>query len=182
MDSDAVIDLIAQQLVRLGRIRERTNAQIHAASQGEIEVAAYGIIFKLLHAGPMRSGELAEALYSDASTISRQVAGLVKRGLIERRADPDDGRASVLVVTDAGKQLADALRTRRNQMLRHVLATWDPADREQLATLMERFIDDYEAARPAILSAFASKAEPGAAPQHPVSGPNPKTTATEKIS
>ena len=117
MDSDAAIDLIAQQLVRLGRIRERTNAQIHATSQGEIEVAAYGIIFKLLHDGPMRSGELAEALYSDASTISRQVAGLVKRGLIERRADPDDGRASVLVVTDDGRTASGFLVDRDSQVL-----------------------------------------------------------------
>lgn len=152
MDHDEVINLIALQLIRLGRIRERTAAQIAAASGGEIEAASYGIIFRLLADGPMRSGALAELLYSDASTISRQVAALVKRGLIERRADPADGRASVLAVTDAGRELAAALRRRRNEMLSGVLSHWTDAEREQLATVMNRFVDDYEAARPGILN------------------------------
>ncbi|WP_280266999.1 MarR family winged helix-turn-helix transcriptional regulator [Nocardia wallacei] len=152
MDSDEVIDVIGRQLIRLGRIRERTNAQIAAASKGEIEISAYGIIFRLLEDGPMRSGTLAEAMYSDASTISRQVAGLVKRGLLERRADPDDGRASVLVVTDAGRDLAEELRQRRIELLEHIVADWDQADREQLATLLRRFVDDYDSARAALLT------------------------------
>ncbi|MBF6327145.1 MarR family winged helix-turn-helix transcriptional regulator [Nocardia transvalensis] len=152
MDSDAVIDQIAQQLIRLARIRERTQAQIAAASGSEIELAAYGIIFRLLCDGPMRSGALAEALYSDASTISRQVASLVKKGLIERRADPDDGRASVLVVTDAGRELAAEIRRRRNETLDRVMANWSRDDRELLGHLLRRFVDDYEAARPAILT------------------------------
>ncbi|MFR9753367.1 MarR family winged helix-turn-helix transcriptional regulator [Nocardia sp. 004] len=166
MDSDAVIDLIAQQLVRLSRIRERTNAKIAAASHGEIEVAAYGIIFRLLCDGPMRSGALAEALYSDASTISRQVASLVKRGLIERRADPDDGRVSVLVVTDSGRELAGQLRRRRNEMLERILAEWDAADREQFATQLRRFVDDYETARPGIITAFTSNPDSPATEKH----------------
>ena len=33
-----------------------------------------------------------------SSRISRQVAALVKAGLIERQADPEDGRASLLAV------------------------------------------------------------------------------------
>nr|WP_246461122.1 MarR family transcriptional regulator [Nocardia transvalensis] len=136
----------------MGRIRERTNAQVAAASGGEIEISAYSIIFRLLADGPMRSGALAEAMFSDASTISRQVAGLVKRELIERRADPDDGRASVLVVTDAGRELAGQLRRRRMEMLEHIVADWDQGDREQLAVLLRRFVDDYETARPALLT------------------------------
>ncbi len=151
MDRNEVIDLIALQLIRLGRIRERTNAQVSAASGGEIEAASYGIIFRLLSDGPMRSGALAELLYSDASTISRQAAALVKRGIIERRADPADGRASVLAVTDAGRELAASLRQRRNAMLDTMLSHWSDEEREQLATVMRRFVDDYEQARPALL-------------------------------
>ena len=148
---DDPIDTIGNQLIRLGRIRERTSAQIAAASGEEFEISAYGIIFRLLADGPMRSGTLAEVMLSDASTISRQVAGLVKRGLIERRADPDDGRASMLVVTDSGHALAEQLRRRRSEILAHIVADWEPADRDQLATLLRRFVDDYEAARPTLL-------------------------------
>ncbi|WP_216894141.1 MarR family winged helix-turn-helix transcriptional regulator [Nocardia alni] len=160
MDRNEVIDVIALQLIRLGRIRERTNAQVSAASGGEIETASYGIIFRLLNDGPMRSGALAELLYSDASTISRQAAALVKRGIIERRADPADGRASVLAVTDAGRELATALRQRRNGMLDTMLSHWSDDDREQLATMLRRFVDDYEQARPALDPLHTKDAHP----------------------
>ena len=56
--------------------------------------------------GPLRAGALADCLQSDPSTVSRQVAALVKDGLLERRADPDDGRASLLVLTDAATRRA----------------------------------------------------------------------------
>ncbi|WP_227980356.1 MarR family winged helix-turn-helix transcriptional regulator [Nocardia spumae] len=162
MDSEQVTDQIGQQLIRLGRIRERTNAQVAAASQGEVDASAYRIIFRLLSDGPMRSGTLAEAMYSDASTISRQVAGLVKRGLLRREADPADGRASVLIVTDAGREMAIHLRARRNEMISRILTGWNDADRHQFADLLLRFVDDYEAARPAILTLDAHTGDPAA--------------------
>ena len=50
--------------------------------------------------GPHRSNALAEAVHSDPSTVSRQIAALVKVGYVERRPDPADGRACLLAATD----------------------------------------------------------------------------------
>ncbi|MTE12727.1 MarR family transcriptional regulator [Nocardia sp. CT2-14] len=125
-------------------------------TQGEIEPAAFSILFQLIHGGPKRSGALAEALYSDASTISRQVAGLVKRGLIERCADPADGRVSVLDVTDAGREVAAQLRARRNDSLRHILTDWAPGERDIFAELLRRFVDGYEETRQRMLADIAA--------------------------
>lgn len=55
--------------------------------------------------GPMRSNELAAALYLDKSTTSRVVDALVRKGYAERRPDPEDGRAVQVVVTPAGTSL-----------------------------------------------------------------------------
>ncbi|RMI35137.1 MarR family winged helix-turn-helix transcriptional regulator [Nocardia stercoris] len=145
-DADS-IDLLGEQLARFSRVRERTTAQIMAASKGEIELASYSILFKLIHDGPMRSGALADLMLADASTISRHVAALVKKGLIARQADPDDGRAIVLVVTDAGRELTAELRRKRNAMLGRVVGDWTPDDRSQFARLLTRFVDGYESAR-----------------------------------
>jgi len=49
--------------------------------------------------------ELAARSGLDPSTVSRTVATLVALGLIERRADPHDGRATVLALTGAGEML-----------------------------------------------------------------------------
>jgi DNA-binding MarR family transcriptional regulator len=55
--------------------------------------------------GRMRIGELQELMHPRYSQpgLSRLVQRMETDGLVERRADPDDGRATVLVTTRAGR-------------------------------------------------------------------------------
>ncbi|MEU7766304.1 MarR family transcriptional regulator [Nocardia sp. NPDC049190] len=151
---DQSIDTIAAQLIRLGRIRDRTAAQLSGLTKGGLDPAAFETLFRLLCDGPMRSGALAEALYSDASTISRQVAQLVERRLVERLADPADGRATVLAVTDHGRAVAEQIRRRRTESLATVLAAWTPESTAAFADLLRQFVDDFELARPGMVAAM----------------------------
>src|SRR5581483_774589 len=93
--------------------------------------------------GPMRASALAECLRSDPSTISRQVAALVKDGLLERRADPEDGRASLLVPTPKAQAvLADHDEIRIEHFTR-MLSGWSDEDLRSFAELLRRFTNDY---------------------------------------
>src|ERR687889_732174 len=64
--------------------------------------AALVLLFPLVRLGPLRQGALAELVHADPSTVSRHVAVLIEHGVVQRVADETDGRASRLVVTDAG--------------------------------------------------------------------------------
>ncbi|MEV6274396.1 MarR family transcriptional regulator [Nocardia sp. NPDC051832] len=147
---EQAVDTIAVQLTRLQRLRERTAVQVR--NTAGVDPAAFAILFRLLCDGPMRSGALADALYSDASTISRQVAQLVERQLLRRTADPADGRASVLVVTDRGREVAEDIRLRRRANLTRVLADWSPEHRNQFAELLRQFVDDFDRVRPSMVA------------------------------
>jgi DNA-binding MarR family transcriptional regulator len=57
--------------------------------------------------GPERMKPLSEKLGRDATTVSRQVAGLEQAGLLERSPCPDDGRATVVTITKAGSKLVE---------------------------------------------------------------------------
>jgi DNA-binding MarR family transcriptional regulator len=57
--------------------------------------------------GPERMKPLSEKLGRDATTVSRQVAGLEEAGLLERSPCPDDGRATVVTITKAGSKLVE---------------------------------------------------------------------------
>ncbi|WP_156822703.1 MarR family winged helix-turn-helix transcriptional regulator [Demetria terragena] len=60
-----------------------------------------------------RPGALAREERISAPSLTRTVNGLVERGLVESNADPDDGRARVITLTNAGKQaLTDVRRSR----------------------------------------------------------------------
>ena len=109
-----------------------------------VDMAGYHVLVYLNVEGPQRSGELATAFHADPSTISRQVSALVKAGLVERRADPGDGRASLLAATEAGVRVIDTERRRRAQVIAAVLGGWSADDRAALTDLLHRFRDDYQ--------------------------------------
>jgi len=143
---------LGDEIGHLLKVMERTSAQMSARRRDGVDKAAFAVLFRLLSDGPQRSGALAEGLLADPSTISRQVAQLVSLGYVERRADPDDGRATVLAATDAGRDCAHRIRERRNATIARVVADWTPQERSALATLLARFTHDLERHRPQILA------------------------------
>jgi DNA-binding MarR family transcriptional regulator len=80
--------------------------------------------------------------------VSRHVAALVDQGLVRRVADESDGRASRLVITDAGYAVLAELRHERESLLARVTADWSDHDLAQLTRLFGRFLDDLGAALP----------------------------------
>lgn len=57
--------------------------------------------------GPERMKPLAEKLGRDATTASRQIAGLEEAGFVQRTPCPKDGRATVVTITRAGGKLVE---------------------------------------------------------------------------
>lgn len=96
------------------------------------------LLFPLVH-GPQRAAALADLCQADPSTISRQVAELVRRGLVERQADPSDGRASLLAITDAGRELCERVRVLRRQLLATAVDGWTDDELATFAHLLGRF-------------------------------------------
>jgi DNA-binding MarR family transcriptional regulator len=128
---------LGRALARLIRAVTRAKGLLHAP-EGEVEHAAFPLLVTLSEAGPMRATELAHAVFSDRSTISRQVAHLVDVGYVERRPDQADRRASHLALTAAGARALDACRQVRDAQLAHLTRDWLPADRRALALLVDR--------------------------------------------
>jgi DNA-binding MarR family transcriptional regulator len=137
-DRQASLRAMSELLPRFARL-------IHAyksATTGENrDRAAHVLLFPLVRLGPLRQGALAELVHADPSTISRHVASLVEHGLVRRVADETDGRASRLVVTDAGHATLAQLRSERESHLAQVTAGWDDADLTTFTALFGRLVD-----------------------------------------
>lgn len=131
-------DALGTQLFGFLRLAAKVKARMSTMAPGSLEYAAFPIIAMLVREGPCRTSAVAEALHTEISTISRQTSALVHQGLIERQADPYDGRACLLAPTDAGRDLFERARTERNQWLASTLRDWDPADVDMLITLLTR--------------------------------------------
>jgi DNA-binding MarR family transcriptional regulator len=135
---------IGGQLVRLVRLIERVQAHYQAEHPDAVDRATYLLLVHLAKDGARRAGALAEAVHSDPSTVSRQVAHLVQLGLVERVADPADGRATLLVATDEGRRVFEENRQMRNRRIAGLIAQWGDDDRRTFARLLTRFTDAFE--------------------------------------
>ena len=142
---DRLADLrtLGEQLPRFMRL-------VHALKTGQAAEgrAALVLLFPLDRLGPLRQGALAELVHADPSTVSRHVAALIEQGLVHRVADETDGRASRLVVTEAGRAVLAQVRSDREAHLARVTAGWPAADLAALTHLFGRLLDDLAASLP----------------------------------
>lgn len=138
---------LTEQVPRFLRLGHAVKSSM--AAQGN-ERAALVLLFPLMRLGPLRQGALADLVHADPSTVSRHVAVLVERGLVARVADETDGRASRLIVTDAGRAAFDELRTERESQLERATAAWSDEDLAALTTLFGRLLDDLTAVLPGL--------------------------------
>jgi DNA-binding MarR family transcriptional regulator len=144
------------ELLRLARTLHVMRTHLATHAPGGVPWSTYALLFPLVTEGPCRARALAETAHVDASTVSRQVDQLVRMGLVERRADPDDGRATQLVATEAGRDLHARVRAARERMIQDLLAEWDPQDVERLAELLGRLNTDMTERLPQLLTTMTS--------------------------
>jgi DNA-binding MarR family transcriptional regulator len=108
-----------------------------------VEPASYPILFNLI-AGPQRVSLLAEHVYSDVSTVSRQVTTLFSHGLLDKVTDPHDGRACMVSLSTEGAALVEHLKASRGEWFRQLLQDWEPADAEAFGDYLEQFARSFE--------------------------------------
>ena len=130
--------LIERQLTLLLRRVQHMHG-LTAADGVELDRSGYGIMSRIADSGPQRLSALAHAFGLDPSTITRQVQSLESSGLLERSRDPQDRRASLLTLTQAGRDVLGSTRRQRVQRLRDAMAAWSPEERLTFGRLLEDF-------------------------------------------
>lgn len=133
-------DVANEVFLGLLRVQKLLVAAKHTAPRLDdgVDVTAYPALFVVAGAGTARISELAAALHNDVSTVSRQVSSLVTSGLLEKSADPNDGRAWVVSLTDAGHEALVRIQDGRAAWFQGLLRHWDgPATADFVTRLRE---------------------------------------------
>lgn len=121
----------------LGRLRVALDAAYSRASrkhgmtpqQAELLCAAFR---------PTPIGSLAHVLRCDQSNVTRLVDRAVKRNLIRRRPDREDGRVTLVELSPKGHKLAEGFIASLEAQTANLLAEWTPPRRsEVVAALLE---------------------------------------------
>ena len=92
--------------------------------------------------GPERMKPLAKMLGRDATTVSRQIAGLERQKLVKRSPCPGDGRATVVKVTKSGERLVERTLPMTNALREQAMQGISSADAKVLARALMRMLQN----------------------------------------
>jgi DNA-binding MarR family transcriptional regulator len=86
--------------------------------------------------GPVRLGTLSEHLRIAPRSATEVVDALAAAGLVERRPDPDDRRATLVALTSRGGEVVAGIRAARAAEADDFFARLDEGDRAALARIL----------------------------------------------
>ena len=138
----------ASDAVRLAmavsRLRSRIRIEAGMRSTG-IPISQLAVLGRIIDEGPTTAAALAAGEHVTQQAIAQSLATLKERGLVEKQADPSDGRKSLVTATAAGRALRDGITASRDEWLTQAIdAAVGPEERPLLAEaigLLERIAD-----------------------------------------
>jgi DNA-binding MarR family transcriptional regulator len=107
----------------------------------DITPAHWRALRVLMRHGVMRLSELSDQLHIAARSTTEVVDALETRGLVARRPDPDDRRATLVTLTEHGTSVVDAVRTARGTEAERAFGRLGQADRADLARILRKLRD-----------------------------------------
>lgn len=133
--------LASRLRLALGHLIRRLRAERHRFSLSQASVLG-----RLDRCGPCSIGDLAVAERVRPQSMTQIVADLEADGLIERRADPSDGRRTLVELTAKGLEtLNEDRREREGWLARTIAEDLTPREQRLLADvlpLLERLAED----------------------------------------
>ncbi|WP_210422991.1 MarR family transcriptional regulator [Cryobacterium sp. BB307] len=107
----------------------------------------FDVLATLRRSGPpfeLAPGELADHTMVTTGAMTKRIDRLVEAGLVTRRRSEADGRARVVALTDAGRELIDRAFTAHVDNEQRLIEPLSAAEREQLQTLLIKWLAEYE--------------------------------------
>lgn len=135
--SDYVLERQAGHLLRRAHQRHTAIFQ-RLIGDSQLTPLQFAALVKLRDLGAVSQNQLGRLTAMDAATMQGVIKRLAARGLIERRADPNDRRRLILNLTPDGEELlANAVANGAN-ITRATLEPLSPAEQRTLLALLAR--------------------------------------------
>ena len=132
----ATVDTV-EAAARLRLAATRLARRLRQNSSSGLTPSQHAALATIERCGSLTLGRLAEAERVAAPTITRVVALLEDRGLVERRPDPGDRRATLVQLTEDGRTLMSTVRRQRTAWLVEQLESLDPDQVQRLVDALD---------------------------------------------
>lgn len=115
-----------------------TRARLDAVlKESGVTALQYTALSVLERRPTMSAADLARASFVRAQSAADLIGALERRGLIERRIDPDNRRRMLISLTPEGRTFLDTYDPRVEELEEQMLADLGPEDREAFRTFLD---------------------------------------------
>ena len=135
---DALRELEREIGVMVRRVRRVIDERARSVHP-DLQSSSYLMLGYLLDNGPLRASAMSTVFDIDKGAISRQVQHLIDLGLVERTPDPDDGRATLLSITDEATRRMQDVSAHRRKWLEEQLGDWSDAQLDGFVRELGRY-------------------------------------------
>lgn len=113
-----------------------TRMNIRLPSIQRLSFTTLSVLHTLAHSGPQRLSELTASEQVSQPAITQIVTKLEQDGLVERRPDPSDGRATLVHITAKGAAIVEGRQAERIAILTDLATQLTPTERTAIATAL----------------------------------------------
>jgi DNA-binding MarR family transcriptional regulator len=139
MASRKPAEAVISQMGRKLRFAHATiRSEMAARGMEGIDVSHGDILYVLLQDGPQRMSDLSRRIDRDKSTVTSLIGKLERRGYVQRRPDPRDGRGWTVELTGKGKRLKPDFDEISRIILERFWQDVPPKDRETFMEILSR--------------------------------------------
>lgn len=137
---------VLSRVTRLARHLDLARKRCFAAHG--LEVWEFDVLTALRREGPpyeLSPGQLIQQTLSTSGTMTNRIDRLAARGLVERLPDPRDRRGVRVRLLTPGRELVEAALADLLEREQHILDGLSMGEREQIAALLRRLVQPFEA-------------------------------------
>jgi len=109
-----------------------TRMNIRLPALQRLSFTTLSVLHTLASSGPKRLSELTASEQVTQPAITQIVTKLERDGLVERRPDPSDGRATLVQITEKGAAVVSGRRAERVARLTELADQLTPAERKAI--------------------------------------------------
>jgi DNA-binding MarR family transcriptional regulator len=117
----------------------------HPLFDSGLTIPQMRVLFCAARRGGARPGFIAERARMAPPNVTSVLDRLAERNLVHRQPDPEDGRATIVLLTDDGKRMVRAIAAAHGERLESALEGMQPEELDALETGLRALVREMDA-------------------------------------
>jgi MarR family 2-MHQ and catechol resistance regulon transcriptional repressor len=109
-----------------------------SVSKLDLCVSDFAVLSALRARGPLRPDSIGKKVQLTSGSVTAALDRLEREGLTQRRADPSDGRASLVYLTDLGAELAREANDKHTASMTEIFSVLSDKEQAELRRILKK--------------------------------------------